>query len=95
VMPGGNVGDIKMRVSGADGVTLDDNGNLRIGTSLGAIKQDDLYVYQPVGNQVRRIPAEFVVNGDVITFQVGSYDKRLPLIIDPLVYGTYVGSDVL
>lgn len=95
VMPGGNVGDIKMRVSGADGVTLDDNGNLRIGTSLGAIKQDDLYVYQPVGNQVRRIPAEFVVNGDVITFQVGSYDKRLPLIIDPLVYGTYVGSDAI
>jgi hypothetical protein len=93
VSPGGDPRQIAINVNGADSVSTDSNGRLVIGTSVGEIIQTDLYAYQPVGNQARPVASKFRVENGVVRIDVGAYDPSLPLVIDPLVYGTYVGSD--
>ncbi|MBX3097215.1 MAG: hypothetical protein KF812_10160, partial [Fimbriimonadaceae bacterium] len=95
VMPGGNPDDIQMQISGADYVRVDNEGALRITTGLGDIRNSDLYAYQPIGGRQVKVPAEFVVNGNVVNFKLGTYNPAYPVIIDPLVYGSYVGSDAI
>jgi len=95
VMPGGDPSDIEMQVSGADYVAVDEQGTLRIVTALGEVRHSDLYVYQPIGGRSVEVPAEFVVSGNSVKFKLGSYNPAYPVIIDPLVYGSFVGSDAI
>ncbi len=78
VRPGGNVKDIKIRVY-AD-IELKDDGVLikdEEGKVLFSFK--DIKAYQ--GS--REIPIKAILEGNLLTFKVGNYDKGKDLIIDP------------
>lgn len=94
VAPGANPNQIRMRFDGADGLRIDGNGDLVINTRLGNIKNGKLFAYQDRGEERRRVTAEFVrLDNQRVGFKLGSFDPELPLIIDPLVYGTHFGGD--
>ena len=94
VEPGADPGQVVFEVKGADRVYVDSNGDLVIETMMGDLKHSGLMAYQPIGNAQKLVDAEFVMlNSTTVAIQLGAYDPRLPVIIDPLVYGTYVGSD--
>jgi hypothetical protein len=95
VMPGAKADQIQWKITGADAVSLDAKGNLLIKTDLGNIVNEAPYIYQPVGNKHMIIDGKWQVQGNVVSFQLAKHDPRLPLIIDPLVYGTYLGSDAV
>lgn len=85
---------IAFQVLGSLGLKLDGS-DLVIRLEDGEIRNSKLYAFQPVGNSLRSVPARFKLNGNVVSFEVSGYDPRLPIIIDPLVYGTYLGSNAI
>ena len=94
IAPGGNPHVIRLRLTGAHGLRLDQQGNL-ICTIAGAeVRQERAVITQIVGGQRRVVAGGYVVLGPrQIGFAVGAYDHHLPLTIDPLlVYSTYLGG---
>jgi len=91
--PGADPSAIQMMYEGQNGLWLDEQGALRIGSSLG-----DWIETAPIAWQIRYgdtipVPARFITNGQTVSFSLGSYDRSLPLVIDPtLVFSTYSGS---
>lgn len=86
--------NIVFDVIGADKVTVDADGDLVVDMVVGELRHRGLFVYQPVGNARMIVDARFrMLDGNTVKIDVGDYDPRLPVIIDPLVYGTYLGSD--
>ncbi len=93
VAPGADPRDIKLKFDGVDKVAVAKDGSISFETSLGKRDQSGLEAYQMVGDAKRKVEARFAVeNGNQVRFQLGAYDKSKPLIIDPLVYGSYYGG---
>jgi autotransporter-associated beta strand protein len=94
VAPGADPSRIGFAVQGADSVALDAQGNLVLHTSNGDVIQHAPVLYQVVDGAKVPVDGQFVIrDGNQIGFQVGDYDRDLPLTIDPvLTYATYVGG---
>ncbi len=94
VNPGADPRLVQFRFDGAEGVRIGSDRHLYVGTSIGDVKVSDLFTYQVVNGNKREVSSQFQVSADgTVSFQVGQYDRSKPLVIDPLVYGSYVGSD--
>ena len=95
VRPGGDLAQIRMRIEGAQKLSLRDDGALEISTPYGPLVERLPLVYQLKGKDTLRISCEYVLSGDEIGFKVGAYEPSLPLIVDPeLVAASYAGSSV-
>ncbi|MCW5936189.1 MAG: SBBP repeat-containing protein [Fimbriimonadaceae bacterium] len=93
VRPGGNPLDVVFDVKGANGIEIGKDGDLYLKTSVGTQKVGDLYTYQVVNGKRREVSSEFYLQSNAsFGVRVGDYDRNLPLVIDPLIYGTYLGS---
>lgn len=92
ILPNANFKDIKLKVSGADKVYLH-NEDLIIVTTIGEVIETKPYVFQKVNGKEKEIKAKFIINENIISFQVDDYNKNDTLIIDPtLIFSTYSGS---
>lgn len=94
VRPGGNLSAIEVEFVGAEKVGLDAAGNLIIQLGGGEIVQRKPFIYQETEGVGRAISGGYTLKGgNRVGFGVGSYDRRKPLIIDPvLVFSTYLGG---
>jgi hypothetical protein len=93
VAPNADPSLVKIRFTGADKVSVD-GGQVVLGTSVGDLKQGGLYAYQVINGQEQKVEAEFrLESANVVSFKLGHYDKSRPLVIDPLIYGSYYGGD--
>jgi uncharacterized protein (TIGR03437 family) len=94
LQPGANPEIIRLRWSGEGQLSLNDRGELRWQTAAGVAVQAAPVAYQTISG--RRVPVEvrYELNDGVVRFQLGHYDRRLPLVIDPvLTYGSYLGGN--
>ena len=80
--------------SRTESVRLDDKGDLVIHTASGDVRFRKPVVYQTSSSGDRQfVDGRFAASGDRVGFEIGSYDKTRPLIIDPVLsYSTYVGG---
>ncbi len=101
VAPGASPASIRFGYEGASGLRIDDEGNLRVSVDGGEVVHRKPVVYQPLANGTRAaIRGVFrlaqsarVAAAAVVSFDIGEYDVRLPLVIDPvLTYATYLGG---
>jgi hypothetical protein len=94
VAPGGDPGDIAIRVAGAQHLRLAPNGDLLVDTGRHTIRQRAPVAYQPAPGGRDPVRARFAIDGSVVRLSVGGYDHHRPLVIDPLVlaYSTYLGG---
>jgi hypothetical protein len=88
VQPGGDPSQIVFGLEGSEKTYIDSEGRLVFMTRFGEVKLAELRVYQ--GD--REIGGRFVERPGGWGIEVGSYDPTLPLVIDPLVYSTYIGG---
>ena len=98
VAPGADYRQIQVQYQGAEGLSLDSQGNLHVQTSLGDVVDDAPYVYQEIGGQQVEVPARFeLVDGQSCRFVLtGAYDPTRELVIDPdLAWATYLGGSCL
>lgn len=93
--PGADPGLIGLRFEGAEGLRLDADGDLVIGSAAGGLVHRAPTVYQVVGSDRIGVEGRYVVEGTQVGFDLGPYDPALPLVIDPVVmaYSTFVGGD--
>ena len=92
--PFANADNIKFQYQGVDNISID-NGNLLIKTSVNEIKELSPEAYQIKKNKKIKIPCNFKLNNDTLSFVFpDGYDKSKELIIDPiLIFSTYSGSN--
>lgn len=91
VAPGADPSKITMRFEGAARLTTTGR-SLGIETSIGNAELRGLFAYQKVNGATRQVPCSFEVKGREVQFNVGQYDRTLPLVIDPIIWATLVGG---
>ncbi|OGO12497.1 MAG: hypothetical protein A2Y53_01810 [Chloroflexi bacterium RBG_16_47_49] len=107
VNPGANPADIKVKINGANGIRVNEDGELEVSTELGTVKFTKPVAYQekvaletpyPLAEEGRGegerefVEVAYVVEGNSYSFKLGNYDKTMLLIIDPLLASTFVGG---
>jgi uncharacterized repeat protein (TIGR01451 family) len=88
--PGADPNAIAIGLRDSDGVFPDQNGGLTLRTKAGELTLRSPVAYQTVGDQRKSIPATYLLANNQIRFQIGSYDRNLPLVIDPVLQYTAV-----
>lgn len=94
VAPGADPAAIALQYEGAEQLYIDELGNLNVKTSVNLLKEMRPFIYQLRGPDTVQVSGRFMLSGNVLRFELsGSYDKNLPLVIDPvLIFSTYSGS---
>lgn len=100
VAPGADPASIRLHYENISSINVDPTGNLQLSLLDSAGKKLTVteaapVAWQTVGGKVVPVTVHFNISLDdsIVGFAVGSYDKSLPLIIDPtLVYSTYLGG---
>ena len=94
VAPGADPGAIHLRIDGASSIKVDERGDLELKIAGGVVRFEHPRVYQRRGDVQRPVPGKFALEADnQVGFQVGAYDRRSALVIDPVVvYATYLGG---
>ena len=94
VAPGADPRAIRLAFDGVDGMRVDGAGDLVVSTAAGQMRQHKPIVYQESGGVRHAIDGRYVLEPhNRIAFEVGGYDARKPLIIDPVLsFATYLGS---
>jgi len=96
VSPGADSGVIALGFDGITGMRIDEKGDLILRTDAGEIRQSRPVVYQQIDGARRLIPASYLIKDrKQVAFQIASYDKSKPLIIDPtLAFSTFLGGRI-
>src|ERR1022692_4598521 len=85
---------IRLAFDGVDGMRIDGAGDLVVSTAAGEMRQHKPIVYQESGGLRHTIDGRYVLQShNRVAFEVGGYDARKPLIVDPVLsFATYLGS---
>jgi hypothetical protein len=94
VAPGADPKAIRLNLEGARKVRINFRGDLVLSVAGGEVVLHRPVVYQNLNGGRREIAGRYAVTGNHrITFAVGSYDRREPLILDPVLnFSTYLGG---
>jgi uncharacterized repeat protein (TIGR03803 family) len=95
VQPGADPRQIALDVG--TGPRIDGNGDLVVGADGGEVTLQKPVLYQPARDHGQRtknvVKGTYLLTGGRVAFEVGSYDKTRPLVIDPtLAYSTSLGG---
>jgi hypothetical protein len=96
VAPRGDVRRIALEIDGVERLSLDAQGDLVLARAGPPIVQRAPVIYQERDGRRRRIAGRYVLRGaNRVGFEIGEYDRTLPLVIDPvIVYASRVGVGV-
>ncbi len=93
VKPGGDPRRISLQYEGARGLVLNDRGQLVVKTDSGALIEDRPECYQEIDGRKVPVRSKYEIQGaNTAAIEVDPYDPKAELIIDPLVYSTFLGG---
>jgi hypothetical protein len=94
VAPGADPSQARVRFEGQRAAEVDAAGDLVLTLEGGEVRQARAVVYQNENGRKRPVEARYVVrSGGEIGFEVGGYDPRRPLVIDPVLeYAAFLGG---
>jgi hypothetical protein len=94
VAPGADPSAIRLVFDGAAGAKLAENGDLLLEVGGREVRQTRPVIWQETAAGRREVEGGYALEaGAAVRFDVGAYDRSLPLVIDPvLVYGTFLGG---
>lgn len=103
VKPGGNLSHIRFKYNNVKATRVDEEGNLLVLTKFGQLVHKKPAAFQEnhgihPSNAAVRIPVSVSfkkIKKNIYGFEVGEYDKKCELVIDPVVwtYSTYLGGN--
>ncbi|MBD1208970.1 MAG: VCBS repeat-containing protein, partial [Ignavibacteria bacterium] len=75
-------------------IRVNNSGELVMQTSIGEVTQGKLFAYQEdKSGKKTPVPCRFEIRqGGKVSFALGLYDRSRPLVIDPVLYSTYIGG---
>lgn len=96
VAPGADASKIRMDFENAEQIRVDRHGDLVIRMGDGEFRHKRPRMYQDIGGKRVTVAGGWTLHGNEGRFQVGTYDRTKPLVIDPpLAYSTYAGGSGL
>ncbi len=97
VAPGASSGQIRMKLGGARRILLASDGSARVLLADGWLTVRRPNVYQQTGTGRQPRDGRFMILAkNEIGFDIGRYDHRRPLIIDPsLSYSTFLANSII
>jgi hypothetical protein len=95
VAPGADPSLIRMRFEGADGVAVNERGELALKLGDEELRQPAPVIYQMAGGVRRRVDGGFRLrDARTVEFAALGYDRGAPLVIDPVLsYSTYLSGN--
>ncbi|MBV9470761.1 MAG: SBBP repeat-containing protein, partial [Abitibacteriaceae bacterium] len=102
VAPGADPAAIKLAYQGTQAAHINQQGDLVLETGSGAVVHHAPVVYQKINGQRYNIPSHYIIRNPQsairnveVGFQLATYDKTQPVIIDPVLsYSTYLGGNL-
>ena len=90
----GNPSDLKFRYDGLENITIEENGRLKLTTSINTLYELKPYAYQIINGVKKEVACRYAYQNKVLTFIFPyGYNKNYDLVIDPtLIFSTYSGS---
>ena len=96
VAPGNDAASIRLRFEGVESMKVSPEGELVLTTALGELRHRVPQVFQEVEGRRTEIGGCYHLEGEetvVVGFEVASYDRTRPLVIDPVLdFSTYFGG---
>jgi hypothetical protein len=94
--PKANPSNIKMQFDGVARIRVDDSGDLVLGTGSSQMLLRKPAVYQIENGKKKALDNRYRMLGSSrVGIEVASYDRRKPLVIDPVLnFSTYLGGSV-
>jgi hypothetical protein len=94
IAPGADPDAIAIRFDGADKISINAQGELVLKLGGEEIRQPTPSIYQIVGGARKEISGGYkILDAHTVAFNVGKYDRSLPLVIDPILgFATYFGG---
>ncbi len=93
VQPGADANNIRIQIEGAESVKTNKAGRLEIETELGKVSFTAPIAYQETDGERRNIKVDYVVESNIYGFELGKYDRKKEVVIDPLLASTLLGGD--
>ena len=94
VAPGRSPQRIRLAFTGVQETKLQADGSLLLSTPAGDLRQQKPVAFQESNGVRREITVSYKLVGDSVGFEIGTYDKKLPLIIDPIfAYSSFLGGN--
>ena len=91
--PGSNPREVQFKIIGARKIHVDRSGDLVLESHQATLRFNRPIAYQNKGSRKTAVTANYRVRGTRVSFQIGDYDRSLPLVVDPvLTYATYLGG---
>jgi hypothetical protein len=89
----GSPESIKIKLSGARNINVNEQGELVVKTDLGDVRFTKPIAYQEKDNKRVAVAVNYTITPDLVYgFKVGEYDRDYPLVIDPLLASTFIGG---
>ena len=90
--PGADISKIALKYEGVDKMQVKSR-ELVVSTSVGELKESYPYTYQSKAKGRTEISCKYLVNDNIVRFQVKDYDPTATLVIDPtLMFCSFAGS---
>ncbi|MFZ1292542.1 MAG: SBBP repeat-containing protein, partial [Melioribacteraceae bacterium] len=96
VKPGADLSQLQIKIDGVEKYSISKEGEFEIETSIGIVKHKDILAYQYNENGEKEIidtRFETKING-TIGLKSNNYDDEKELIIDPLIFSTFLGGSL-
>jgi hypothetical protein len=92
--PGRTPETIRLAFDGAEHLEVNTHGDLIVHLDGKEIRIAKPVIYQEVGGERRGVAGGYVIEAsNKVYFAAKEYDRRIPLVIDPvIIYSTYLGS---
>ena len=81
-----------MNFDGVESLSVDKSGELLLHTTVGDITMTAPVAYQHIDGIKKFIPVKYSISSSSYGFVLGDYEKTLPVVIDPLLASTFLGS---
>lgn len=91
--PGSNPDNISIGIIGSDDIKMINDEELHIGINNGEIVLRDIFAYQMESKQKKAIKCDLSFYGNELKFQITDYDESKTLVIDPLIFSTFLGGN--
>ncbi len=92
VKAGAKPGLIRLRLSGAESLQVNGEGELEVRTGLGEVEFSRPVAYQEVEGKRKYVEVSYQVEGNDYGFKLGEYNRERELVIDPILQSTYLGG---
>jgi hypothetical protein len=96
VKPFADASQIQLNYEGQNGaIAIDANSRLHLQTSLGPVIEETPFAYQMQSHLQSQVPVQYYLLSDhSYGFVLGNHDPSQEVVIDPLLYSTYVPGEL-